>query len=104
VLEAGNGEEAWRILHEDGTGVDLVLTDIVMPRMGGHELARRLEASHPELPVLFMSGYSDETTINPALAGRLVTKPFSPRELTDAVRSALDVPQGQLNASRTGGR
>lgn len=58
VLEASQGVEALELLRARGGGVDLVLTDVVMPHMSGSELVERLRAEHPGLKVIFMSGYT----------------------------------------------
>ena len=59
VLEAADGEQALALFREDGAGIQLVLTDVIMPKMGGSELAARLFALRPDLPLVFMSGYPD---------------------------------------------
>ena len=59
VLEARHGADALRIVESGDRPIDLVLTDLVMPEMGGRELVERLRARHPALKVLFMSGYSE---------------------------------------------
>lgn len=58
VLEACQGVEALGLIQERGSGVDLVLTDVVMPHMSGSELVDRLREEHPDLKVIFMSGYT----------------------------------------------
>ncbi len=60
VIEAGGGIEAIERFEETADEIDLVLTDIVMPQMGGRELARRLRERSPTLPVIFMTGYADD--------------------------------------------
>jgi CheY-like chemotaxis protein len=67
VLEARDGEEAWRRFQADAAQVDAVVTDVLMPRAGGLELARRIRAAKPALPVLFLSGYVAEARIAEAL-------------------------------------
>jgi CheY-like chemotaxis protein len=84
VLEAGDGHEALEILGKQ-PGVQLVVTDIVMPRLDGFELARKLAPTR--IPVLFVSGYGDRYTVLP---GPLLEKPFSPIALTEAVERLLD--------------
>ena len=84
VLEAGNGEEALEVFAKD-PAVQLVVTDIVMPRLDGFELARKLAPTR--VPVLFVSGYGDRYTVLP---GPLLEKPFSPIALTEAVERLLD--------------
>ncbi len=93
VLTAGNGEEALQVLDTKAQNVRLVLTDIVMPRMGGHELARRIRAWRPALPIIFISGYTDEVlsrkhTLDPGMS--FMRKPLHPAELATRVREVLD--------------
>jgi PAS domain S-box-containing protein len=93
VLEAGNGREALVLARRHGMPVPLLLTDVVMPEMGGPELARELLRDWPRLKVLFMSGYADgapgQHVRTPATAP-LLHKPFTPGELAAAVRALLD--------------
>jgi hypothetical protein len=75
------------------SGVDLLLTDVVMPQISGRELAERLADDNPGLRVLFMSGYSDEAVyrhgvLSPDAA--FIEKPFTERTLTRKVREVLD--------------
>ncbi len=95
TLEATDGEEALRLI-EEGATPDLLVCDLVMPRLGGVELARRL-ARRPSPPqVLLMSGYTDdgvEGGVDPALAAGLLQKPFGAQELLAAVREILDRPR-----------
>jgi two-component system, cell cycle sensor histidine kinase and response regulator CckA len=73
--------------------VDLLITDIVMPRMRGGELATRLRAGAPGLKVLFVSGYSDDEFLRRGLKDHelvFLRKPFSPAELARKVRDLLD--------------
>jgi len=89
VLAAGNGEAALRIARRHRGPVDLLLTDIEMPRMGGLELCRRIRAERPEIKVLVMSGDLDgEGQV--ALSGLpFLSKPFNPRTLRDQVEAVL---------------
>jgi two-component system cell cycle sensor histidine kinase/response regulator CckA len=93
VLEARNGADALRVyeIHEDG--IDLVLTDVVMPEMGGHELVERLRARRPGLRVLFMSGYAERAFVSngaiPLETGYL-EKPFTVETLLRRLREVLD--------------
>lgn len=94
VLEAANGEEALQVVQDrGGQEIHLVLTDVVMPRLGGKALANRLKALYPEIKILFMSGYTDETMMHrgilPAQAAFL-QKPFTPTTLALKVREVLD--------------
>jgi PAS domain S-box-containing protein len=86
VVDASKGSEAMEIVQ--GGGVDLVLTDLVMPEMLGTELAVELRRSHPGLPVLFMSGYADVAgPIEDPSA--LIQKPFTSASLLTKVQEAL---------------
>jgi len=93
VLEANDGQEALRIFEEQKSAVKLLLSDVVMPRMGGRELAERLHKDQPDLPVLFMSGYPKDE-IGPEILSRksiaFQQKPFTPEMLANAVRALLD--------------
>ncbi|HEU5049920.1 MAG TPA: response regulator [Gemmatimonadales bacterium] len=93
VIEAADGGEALEALRRaDGT-VQLVLSDVVMPGMGGQELAQVLRADRPELPLLFMSGYQGEDVTDRGLlepGAAFIQKPFAPEELTRRVRALLD--------------
>jgi CheY-like chemotaxis protein len=91
VIEARDGDEALVTFRDLGGAVDLVLTDVVMPRRGGPELARELRELRPDVRVLFMSGYpntrEDRGTL--PLDVDLVHKPFSPATLRSRVAAAL---------------
>jgi PAS domain S-box-containing protein len=89
VLEAADGEDALRLAEHLGDRLDLVVTDLVMPRMGGRELAGALRASRPDLPILFMSGQPDEIPPRAASEGEeaFIMKPFSPSELASRLRA-----------------
>jgi len=93
VVSAKDGQEALEFLRSTTGPVDLVLTDVVMPRLGGPKLAQRLAVLMPEAAVLFMSGYVDNPFLQEALdedMDRLLQKPFSVSALRVAVRRALD--------------
>jgi DNA-binding response OmpR family regulator len=92
VLVAAGGDEALELFHRRHGAVDAVVTDVVMPRMRGDELARRLNERGPFVPVIFMSGYdSGDPSVNGRLGGRLLTKPVSQDTLLHALREVLDV-------------
>jgi two-component system alkaline phosphatase synthesis response regulator PhoP len=69
---------------------DLLVTDVVMPRVNGVELAKRMHIDHPEIPVLFVSGYADTATREDLRGAEVLIKPFLLRELTAKVREVLD--------------
>jgi CheY-like chemotaxis protein len=92
VLESWNGEQALATLAEARGSVDLVISDIVMPEMSGLELRDRLKEFQPAVPVLLMSGYSQEAITrlgNHESLGPLIEKPFTVDRLLENVRSVL---------------
>jgi len=94
VLEAANGEEAMHIAHEPIIKeIHLLLTDVVMPQMGGKELVERFKAIYPSVKILFISGYTDKAVTHQVLLGSefpFLQKPFSPTALVKKVREVLD--------------
>ncbi len=93
VLAAANGGEALLLSEQHAGPIDLVLTDVVMPLMGGHDLVKRLSLVRPTIRALYMSGYSDDAISNHGVvnAGRLlVMKPFTKQDLLHKTREALD--------------
>ncbi len=93
VLTVPDADEAARVCTEHPTGVDLLLTDVMMPEVNGRVLAERLGALAPEMRILFMSGYSDEAVHRHGVLGAqsaFLEKPFSERTLARKVREVLD--------------
>lgn len=89
VVEAADGIDALEQASAHAGAIDLLLTDLIMPRMGGRELARRMRRGQPDLPVLFMSGY-DEAGPEDAEHGELLPKPFTPADLERRVARILE--------------
>lgn len=92
VLAAENGAEALEISQSYKGKIDLILTDVIMPGIGGRELVERITASRPELKVVYMSGYTDNTIVQNGMittGHSFIQKPFSVNELVRKVREAL---------------
>jgi CheY-like chemotaxis protein len=97
VREASNGREALRQVAARADAIDLLVTDVVMPQIGGRDLATQLLARRPGLRVLYMSGHTDDTVVrhgvhDPGVA--FLQKPFTPETLAVRVREILDRPSG----------
>ncbi len=95
VLEAADGEEALRILERTEQPIALLLTDIVMPGMSGRQLAERALALRPGLPILFVTGYTDDVIVHHGVLSSeldLLEKPYLPPVLLQRVREILDRP------------
>ncbi len=94
VLEARSGEEALQVAGRHAGPIHLALTDMIMPRMGGRELAGRLRRVRPETRIVLMSGHSeellDETGGGPVGHSAFIQKPFSPATLGQVLRRVLD--------------
>lgn len=96
VLSATDGESALEIARTFPHRIDLLLTDVVMPRMNGRELAEAFERQRPETRVLFASGYTDDASLLHGIRTDellFLQKPFTATELLRRVRSVLDHPQ-----------
>jgi len=93
VMPARNGAEAIAVAQKYGERIDLLLTDVVMPGMSGRELATQLVLHHPEMQVLFMSGYTDDAIGKHGVLDEGVSfigKPYTPSALARKVREVLD--------------
>jgi CheY-like chemotaxis protein len=95
VAIAGHAEQAIALSAARARRFDLLITDVILPAMGGADLARQLCAREPGLRALYISGYSEVAMAHrgglPAGA-RMLAKPFTPRQLVDRVRDVLDEP------------
>jgi two-component system cell cycle sensor histidine kinase/response regulator CckA len=93
VLTAGNAAEAEKVFERHADQIQLLLTDIIMPQTSGLQLASRLKALKPGLPVVYMSGFTEDAFANrgpydPKVT--LINKPFTPELLATRIRQALD--------------
>jgi two-component system, cell cycle sensor histidine kinase and response regulator CckA len=93
VLEAENGLHALKIAREFKGSIHLMITDVVMPQLGGADLASQLTAERPEMQVLFVSGYAENTILRQGaidVSARFLQKPFSLKALACKIREILD--------------
>ena len=93
VLVAENGEDALRVGKEHEGPIDLMVTDVVIPKMGGKEVAERLQPLYPHMKVIYMSGYTDNAIAHHGVLApglNFIEKPFSPEDLARKVRKVLD--------------
>jgi two-component system cell cycle sensor histidine kinase/response regulator CckA len=103
VLSAADAVEAMRLVGEAGGRVDLVITDVVMPGLGGRDLVSHLRETFPELRVLFVSGYTEEGVRKHGVLdadSAFLEKPFTAERLAQTVRELLDSPRGSARAKR----
>ncbi len=93
VLEATNGRDGVQVARRERDGIDMIVSDVVMPEMGGKEMVDLARQFLPHVAVLFVSGYTADSfplSISDASVGNFLQKPFTPQELLDAIRHVLD--------------
>ncbi len=93
VIQAENGREALDLIRENADRIQLVMTDVVMPQMGGPELAEQIIEQYPKINVVFISGYTDQENISRKIMGKeidFIQKPFSTQRLAGKIREILD--------------
>lgn len=93
VLEAENPEQAIAICEAFSEKIDLLITDVVMPKMNGAELSKKLQQDRPQLKVLYISGYTDNTIVHHGVLDEginFIQKPFSPKKLAQKIREIFE--------------
>jgi DNA-binding NtrC family response regulator len=93
ILDAGGPIDARRIADQYRLPIQLLITDVVMPKVSGRDLAEQLTRKRPDLKVLYMSGYTDNAVLNSGILRKEVAflqKPFTPAALSDKVREVLE--------------
>lgn len=88
VLEAADGEDAWAVASRHRGPIDILLTDVIMPKLRGPELAARLRSQYPELKVIYMSGYTESALVQDGVLEKntvLLQKPFTLKKLFEAI-------------------
>jgi CheY-like chemotaxis protein len=95
VLNASDGQQAVTLASQHAGPIDLLVADVVMPRIGGRELAQQMRVRHPHVRILYISGYTGDSLTQQNLAGPgvgFLQKPFAPMALARRVREILDRP------------
>lgn len=90
MFEAPDGQAAEHLFEQHGASIDLLLTDVMMPGMGGVELSHKLRAMQPGVKVLYMTGYDDGALTARAHGAALLRKPFTSEALSSEIRRSLD--------------
>jgi len=97
VIQAGDGQQALEIAKRHSGQIHLLLTDVMMPRMGGPELVEEIRHARPSIRVLFCSGYAGHAAMEQSIVHAstpFLQKPFTPLVLALKVREALDAEAG----------
>ena len=103
VLSSTNGVEALELIQRLERPIDLVLTDVVMPKLSGRELSERIAAMQPSTKVMFMSGYTNDSVVNHGIldgASWFIQKPFTLESLVRRVRQVLDSDGNPANLTK----
>jgi DNA-binding response OmpR family regulator len=95
VLEARSGVEGMAAARNSSSPIDLLITDVLLPDIGGGEVAREIVKAQPRIRVLYLSGYSDDTLVDLGIApgpANFIQKPFSSEVLRERIRNLLKAP------------
>jgi two-component system, cell cycle sensor histidine kinase and response regulator CckA len=93
VVAANNGSDAMQVAQRYKGSIHLLLTDVVMPHLGGHELAQQIKGMRPRIKVLFTSGYPEHTALNDRItdpSAMILQKPYPLNILASRIREMLD--------------
>ncbi|HET8546491.1 MAG TPA: response regulator, partial [Bryobacteraceae bacterium] len=107
VLVASSGPEALDLCSQEHGPIDLLITDVIMPKMSGRELADHLRDCRPNLKVLFVSGYTDSAIVHHGILEEgtvFLQKPFTPEQIAGKVREVLDERAGREQTSARSAR
>jgi CheY-like chemotaxis protein len=105
LLVAASGIEGLESAERHEGRIDLLISDVVMPQMGGKELADQLRLKRPGIHVLYISGYTESTVLRTGALQKdeiFLQKPFTPMTLTRRVRELLDTADGEPGSSKAG--
>ena len=94
VFEAADGQEAIKFLENNDEGVDLVLTDVIMPGIGGKDVAEKMQEFCPNTKLIFMSGYTNNAIVHHGVLDdktNFIQKPFTPISLLKKIRDVIDL-------------
>ncbi|MBN2279187.1 MAG: response regulator [Candidatus Marinimicrobia bacterium] len=90
MLTSSNGIEGYEVFSQNKNDLDMIIADVIMPKMNGIELAEKIEKEHPATKILFMSGYSEQVNNLEDMGVNYIKKPFDPLELIKKIRYVLD--------------
>jgi two-component system cell cycle sensor histidine kinase/response regulator CckA len=97
VLEARSGEAALELMGETAEKIDLLITDVVMPKMDGPSLVREVRETHPDMKVIFISGYTEDSfrkRLDTDAEIHFLPKPFSLKQLAGKVKEVMSAGEG----------
>ena len=91
MLTASNGQDGFEVFLKNQYELDLVIADVIMPKMSGIELSQEIEKVHPKTKLFFMSGYSEQVNNLEDMGVNYIKKPFDPLDLVKKIRYVLDL-------------